>query len=124
MNKVDSARARLAEINSDIRITTYNESLTENNINELFSNYDIVVDGCDNFQTRYLINDACVKHRIPNVHGAVYRFDGYVTVLTAARQARVIAVYIPNPHHQSWRHPVWKPVCSASFLELSAYCRQ
>lgn len=97
MNKVDSARARLAEINSDIRITTYNESLTENNINELFSNYDIVVDGCDNFQTRYLINDACVKHRIPNVHGAVYRFDGYVTVFDSRQAGPCYRCLYPEP---------------------------
>ncbi|MEA3276822.1 MAG: ThiF family adenylyltransferase, partial [Pseudomonadota bacterium] len=54
--------------------------LASNNVEEILGGYDLVVDGSDNFPTRYLINDACVKLGIPNVHGAVYRFEGQVTV--------------------------------------------
>ena len=78
--KVKSAASRIADLNASVNVVTYDVMLDESNIDELFAEYDLIVDGCDNFNTRYLINDACVKHKKPNVHGAVYRFDGYVTV--------------------------------------------
>ena len=77
--KVDSARERLEALNSGIKITTYNERLTQENVESIMSQYDVVLDGTDNFNTRYLINDACVKLNIPNVHGSVYRFEGQVS---------------------------------------------
>jgi len=78
--KVDSARASLLALNPGIHIETYPERLTSNNVEHLFAGYDLVVDGSDNFPTRYLVNDACVKLEIPNIHGSVYRFEGQVTV--------------------------------------------
>lgn len=78
--KVDSARASLLALNPGIHIETYPERLNSANVEHIFAGYDLVVDGSDNFPTRYLVNDACVKLEIPNVHGSVYRFEGQVTV--------------------------------------------
>ena len=79
-SKVDSARATLSALNSDIEIKTYETRLTSENVMEIFKDYDLVVDGTDNFPTRYLINDACVFLGIPNVHGSIFHFDGQCTV--------------------------------------------
>ncbi len=78
--KVDSAREKLSAINPDIKVIAYNERLTSKNALEIIKEYDVIVDGSDNFPTRYLVNDACVLLRKPNVHGSVLRFDGQVTV--------------------------------------------
>ena len=78
--KVDSARETLLALNPDIEVETYNTRLTSENALEIFEGYDLVVDGGDNFPTRYLVNDACVHLGIPCVHGSVYRFEGQVTV--------------------------------------------
>jgi molybdopterin/thiamine biosynthesis adenylyltransferase len=80
MRKTESARKTLSAMNPDIHVAVHDERLTSANVDAIFSRYDIIVDGCDNFPTRYLVNDACVKHRKPNVHGSVYRFEGQVTV--------------------------------------------
>ncbi|MSP91992.1 MAG: molybdopterin-synthase adenylyltransferase MoeB [Myxococcales bacterium] len=78
--KVDSARKTLSGINSDIKINTYETRVDSSNVMELFAQYDIIVDGCDNFPTRYLVNDACFFLKKVNVHGSIFRFDGQVTV--------------------------------------------
>lgn len=78
--KTESAKATLNEINPLVDVRTYQERLTSANIMEIIEPYDIVVDGSDNFPTRYLLNDACVWTRKPTVHGSVFRFDGQVTV--------------------------------------------
>ena len=79
-SKVDSAYATLSKLNSGITIQTYDTRLDSTNVMEIFKDYDIVVDGTDNFPTRYLINDACVFLGIPNVHGSIFHFDGQCTV--------------------------------------------
>ncbi|MEE2701651.1 MAG: molybdopterin-synthase adenylyltransferase MoeB [Thermodesulfobacteriota bacterium] len=78
--KVESAKKRLAELNSDITVNTYNLRLTSKNALDLFKDYDVVVDGTDNFATRYLVNDACVLLGKPNVYGSIFRFEGQATV--------------------------------------------
>jgi len=78
--KVESAKQRLLDINTDIRINTYNSALSVDNALALIGEYDIVVDGSDNFATRYLVNDACVLLNKPFVYGAIYRFDGQMSV--------------------------------------------
>ena len=78
--KVQSARAALEGLNREVTVRTYEERLTAHNALEIFDEYDIICDGSDNFPTRYLINDACVLLGKPNVHGAVYYFDGQTTV--------------------------------------------
>jgi sulfur-carrier protein adenylyltransferase/sulfurtransferase len=81
--KLDSARERIAEINPYVQVETYEEALTSENALDLFRDYDIVVDGTDNFPTRYLVNDACVLLGKPNVYGSIFRFEGQATVFYA-----------------------------------------
>ena len=78
--KVDSAKRALQAINSDITIKTYQTRVDSSNVMELFKDYDIIIDGCDNFPTRYLVNDACYFLNKINVHGSIFRFEGQVTV--------------------------------------------
>jgi molybdopterin/thiamine biosynthesis adenylyltransferase len=79
-SKVESARETITALNPDVKVVGYEERLTAANIDRVISGYDVVVDGSDNFPTRYLVNDASVKHSIPVVHGSIYRFEGQVTV--------------------------------------------
>ncbi|MFQ5545213.1 MAG: molybdopterin-synthase adenylyltransferase MoeB [Acidiferrobacterales bacterium] len=79
-SKVASARETLEALNPAVNVVGYEIRLDSSNVDEIFTGYDVVVDGSDNFPTRYLVNDACVKLNIPNVHGAVYRFEGQVSV--------------------------------------------
>ena len=83
--KVDSARETLLALNPSLTIEAHPTRLTADNVEGLFDGYDVIVDGTDNFPTRYLINDACVKLRLPNVHASVYRFDGQATVFWPSR---------------------------------------
>lgn len=85
-SKVESAKKALLALNPTITVNTHEERVTSHNVDALLAGYDLVVDGSDNFPTRYLINDACVKHRKPCVHGSVYRFEGQVTVFDPARE--------------------------------------
>jgi molybdopterin/thiamine biosynthesis adenylyltransferase/rhodanese-related sulfurtransferase len=78
--KVQSARDTLRRLNSQVKIETYETRLDSSNVMEIFKGYHVVVDGTDNFPTRYLINDACVMLGIPNVHGSIFHFDGQCTV--------------------------------------------
>ncbi|WP_446831454.1 molybdopterin-synthase adenylyltransferase MoeB [Candidatus Foliamicus sp.] len=86
MPKVASAREAVEALNPAVRVVTHALRLDSGNVDEIFADYDVVVDGSDNFATRYLVNDACVKHRIPNVHGSVFRFEGQVTVFWPSRE--------------------------------------
>jgi molybdopterin/thiamine biosynthesis adenylyltransferase/rhodanese-related sulfurtransferase len=79
-SKLDSAVDRLADVNPYVNVVTYATQLTSDNALEIFSGYDVVVDGTDNFPTRYLVNDACVLSGIPNVYGSVFRWEGQVSV--------------------------------------------
>jgi sulfur-carrier protein adenylyltransferase/sulfurtransferase len=79
--KVDSARRAIEALNPDVDVVTYQERLTSENIERILADgWDVIVDGADNFPTRYLVNDASVWHDIPVVHGSIYRFEGQVTV--------------------------------------------
>ena len=78
--KVDSAKKRLADINSDVEIVTYNIRLSSENAMEIFKDYDIIVDGTDNFPTRYLANDASVLLGKPYIYGCILRFEGQASV--------------------------------------------
>jgi adenylyltransferase/sulfurtransferase len=83
--KVDSARDRLHEINPHVKIEAHPVPLTSANALEILAEYDVVVDGTDNFPTRYLVNDACVLLGKPNVYGSVFRFEGQASVFWAER---------------------------------------
>jgi len=78
--KVESARKSLEALNPNVNVVTYQFLLNPENVEDIFNEYDVIVDGTDNLTARYLINDACVKLGLPNVHAAVYRFDGQITV--------------------------------------------
>lgn len=78
--KLDSARDRLHDVNPHVEIELHHTWLTAANALGIIERYDIVIDGTDNFATRYLVNDACVMLRKPNVHGAIFRFDGQASV--------------------------------------------
>jgi adenylyltransferase/sulfurtransferase len=78
--KVVSAAETISDINPDIQVVQHPTRLTSENIQEIISGYDVVVDGSDNFPTRYLVNDACVLGGKPNVHGSILRFDGMASV--------------------------------------------
>lgn len=80
MPKVESARIALQALNPDVTIVGYQERLTSENILDIFSDYDLIVDGSDNFPTRYLVNDACVVTGKPNIYAAIFRFDGQASV--------------------------------------------
>ena len=78
--KALSAKETIHELNPGINVVLHETRLMSDNIMDIIKDYDIIVDGCDNFPTRYLINDACVLANKPNVHGSIYQFDGYSTV--------------------------------------------
>ena len=78
--KVDSAKKTLTALNPDVNVVTYDARLGADNVMEILDGYDVVVDGADNFPSRYLLNDASVKLGIPVVHGSIFRFEGQVTV--------------------------------------------
>jgi adenylyltransferase/sulfurtransferase len=81
--KAEAAKDRLSAMNPDIQIDTFDTRLTSENALDLFKDFDIIVDGTDNFPTRYLVNDACILLGKPNVYGSIFRFEGQVTVFGA-----------------------------------------
>ena len=78
--KVDSAKKTLTLMNPDLDVVTYDTRLGADNILEIIDGYDLIVDGTDNFPTRYLVNDAALLKRIPVIHGSIFRFEGQITV--------------------------------------------
>ncbi len=81
--KVESARDRMRDINPEIQVDVYNEVINSENAFRIAEPYDIIVDGTDNFPTRYLVNDLCVLTGKPNVYGSIFRFDGQASVFDA-----------------------------------------
>lgn len=94
--KVESARKRMLDINPDIQVEVYNEPFTSENAMRIAQNYDILIDGTDNFPTRYLSNDVSVFLGIPNVYGSIFRFDGQVSVFDA-RNGPCYRCLFPEP---------------------------
>ncbi|MDQ3088189.1 MAG: molybdopterin-synthase adenylyltransferase MoeB, partial [Acidobacteriota bacterium] len=94
--KIESAKERLKDINPNTNIDAYETRLTSENALELFREYDVVVDGTDNFPTRYLVNDACVLTKKPNVYGSIFRFEGQASVFWAEKGACYRCLY-PEP---------------------------
>ena len=94
--KVDSARQTITSLNPDIDVVTFDTRLGADNILELLSGWDAVIDGADNFPSRYLLNDASVKLGIPVVHGSIFRFEGQVTIFDPL-QGPTYRDYVPVP---------------------------
>ncbi|MBU0478202.1 molybdopterin-synthase adenylyltransferase MoeB [bacterium] len=85
--KVESAKDKLNGINQDVEVTPYNIRLTSENILDIIRDYDIIVDGSDNFPTRYLVNDACVLSKKPLSHGGIFKFDGQAMTILPGNNA-------------------------------------
>ncbi|MDW8447991.1 MAG: molybdopterin-synthase adenylyltransferase MoeB, partial [Anaerolineales bacterium] len=83
--KVESARRRMLDLNPNIEVEIYNEPFTSENAMRIAADYDVIIDGTDNFPTRYLSNDVCVLLGKPNVYGSIFRFEGQVSVFDARR---------------------------------------
>jgi sulfur-carrier protein adenylyltransferase/sulfurtransferase len=94
--KLDSAKDRLLAINPNINVVTHNAALSSENAFEIFAPYDIVVDGTDNFPTRYLVNDACVLLGKPNAYGSIFRFEGQASVF-ATKEGPCYRCLYPEP---------------------------
>jgi len=94
--KVESARRRLLDLNPDIQVDVYNEPFKSENARRIAADYDILLDGTDNFPTRYLTNDLCVLTGKPNVYGSIFRFDGQVSVFDA-RSGPCYRCLFPEP---------------------------
>ncbi len=94
--KLQSARDRLQAINPQVRLDLYETRLSSANALQLFAPYDIVIDGTDNFPTRYLVNDACVLLKKPNVYGSIFRFDGQASVFYPSKGPCYRCLY-PEP---------------------------
>lgn len=99
-NKTEAAKTRLEDLNNEISIIAYAEKLTYKNALELFNQYDIIVDGTDNFETRYLINDACIITNKPLVFGAIYKFEGQVSVFNYQNGPSYRCLF-PNPPQEN-----------------------
>src|SRR5947209_5957118 len=94
--KVDSAKKTLTSLNPDVNVVTYDVRLGADNILDIFAGYDVVVDGTDNFPTRYLVNDASLKLDIPVVHGSIFRFEGQASVYLP-HQGPCYRCQVPEP---------------------------
>ncbi|MDR1663038.1 MAG: molybdopterin-synthase adenylyltransferase MoeB [Endomicrobium sp.] len=98
-SKIEIAKERIKKLNPKIKVNTYNEKLTSVNVLDIFRNYNIVADAADNFQTRYLVNDACALSGISDVWASVYKFEGQVSIFEAKKGAcyRCFHPFAPKP---------------------------
>ena len=94
--KLESAKARLNALNPEIEVVTYETALSSENALDLFAGYDVILDGTDNFPTRYLVNDACVLLGKPNAYGSIFRFEGQASVF-AAKDGPCYRCLYPEP---------------------------
>ena len=96
--KVDSAARAITELNPDVDVVKLEESFSAATADRILDmGWDVVVDGCDNFSTRYVVNDACVQRGLPNVHGSIYQFEGQVSVFSASASDPCYRCLYPSP---------------------------
>lgn len=95
--KVESARRAISQLNPDVKVIGYNTQLTSENALDILHNFDLVINGSDNFPTRYLVNDACVLLKKPLVDASIFRFDGQVTVYDTANGSPCYRCQYPDP---------------------------
>jgi adenylyltransferase/sulfurtransferase len=108
--KVESARQRMLDLNPDIEVEVYNEPFTSANAMRIAADYDVIIDGTDNFPTRYLTNDVCVLLGKPNVYGSIFRFEGQASVFDAGT-GRAIAACSPSRRRPGWCPPAPRAAC-------------
>ena len=94
--KLDSAKEKVVALNPNVQVDTYEEALSSENAMRLFKGYDVILDGTDNFPTRYLVNDACVISGIPNAYGSIFRFEGQASVF-ATKEGPCYRCLYPEP---------------------------
>ncbi len=97
MPKVESGEKAIRDLNPDVNVIKFEERVMSDNIERIFSGFDVIVDGCDNFPTRYLVNDASVWMKKPVVHGSIVRFDGQVTTFHPAAGGPCYRCLYPEP---------------------------
>jgi molybdopterin/thiamine biosynthesis adenylyltransferase/rhodanese-related sulfurtransferase len=97
MPKVDSAEQTLRDLNPGVKVVKHQERLTSKNVDRIFAGYELVIDGSDNFPTRYLVNDASIFNELPVVHGSIFRFDGQVTVFHPSAGGPCYRCLYPEP---------------------------
>lgn len=97
VKKIDSAKDTLQEINPYVNLELYNKEFDENNAEVIAKDYDIIIDGTDNFPSRYLVNDTSVLLGIPNVYGSIFRFEGQVTVFSPCDGGPCYRCLFPDP---------------------------
>ena len=97
VKKIDSAKDTLQEINPYVNLELYDEAFDENNAELIAKNYDIIIDGTDNFPSRYLVNDTSVLLGIPYVYGSIFRFEGQVTVFSPSDGGPCYRCLFPDP---------------------------
>jgi sulfur-carrier protein adenylyltransferase/sulfurtransferase len=95
-SKLESARDKVVALNPHVQVDTYEEALSSENAMRLFKGYDVILDGTDNFPTRYLVNDACVLSGIPNAYGSIFRFEGQASVF-ATKEGPCYRCLYPEP---------------------------
>jgi sulfur-carrier protein adenylyltransferase/sulfurtransferase len=97
MAKVDSGEQAIRDLNPDVKVVKFQERVDSTNVERIFKDFDVVVDGCDNFPTRYLVNDASVWMKKPVVHGSIFRFEGQVTTFPPAAGGPCYRCLYPEP---------------------------
>jgi molybdopterin/thiamine biosynthesis adenylyltransferase/rhodanese-related sulfurtransferase len=97
MAKVDSAEIALRDLNPDVKVVKFQERLMSDNVERIFKGFDLVVDGCDNFPTRYLVNDASIFLNKPVIHGSIFRFEGQVTAFVPGSGGPCYRCLYPEP---------------------------
>jgi molybdopterin/thiamine biosynthesis adenylyltransferase len=95
--KVESGEKAIRDLNPDVKVVKFQERLTSENVERIFKDFDVVVDGCDNFPTRYLVNDASVFLNKPVVHGSIFRFEGQVTTFVPNSGGPCYRCLYPEP---------------------------
>lgn len=95
--KVDSAEKAIRDLNPDVKVVKFEERVDSSNVERIFSGFDVIVDGCDNFPTRYLVNDASVFLKKPVVHGSIFRFEGQVTTFAPMMGGPCYRCLYPEP---------------------------
>ena len=116
MPKVESAKVAIGKLNPDVKVIGHQTRLESSNVLDIIKDYDVIVDGADNFPTRYLINDAALKLGKPVIDGSIYRFEGTVTTFLpfdGRRRAPATAASIPSRRRPTWRRRARRRACSA-----------
>ena len=122
--KVESASKTLKGLNPDVNVVQHPVRLTSDNVLDIIGRYDVIVDGADNFQTRYLLNDAALKLGKPVLHASIFRFEGQLNPVLGRRRT-LLPLSLPRAATaREWRRPAPKPASWASCPVSWAFCRR